>query len=217
MVVMHIQLRTTLILTVCATAAACLGVVSGAEVRLHLLLRHGQEITSVGIGQAAYTLDQSETLHRVDIPNLLRASTDPDQELVEYEMAVQTALRQHELLSQDIAIARQEQQQIMRDCGSAKQQSDTVFFSDLQNDIPVDQLEEAADISAEHGACYEAARIKDKAYSLMLQRIALIDYDLRRKYSLILTNRDTLLQHYELIGSDTSTIQQINSLAESLR
>jgi hypothetical protein len=101
-------------------------------------------------------------------------------------------------------------------CLSQKQVSDNEFFRAMQSGIGDDRLDEISQESAVAGACAEQARVKARAYQLMIQKTESYTYRLQERMILLRNNERFILQNVDLINTDPTTIIQVNRLIQRL-
>ncbi|USN56950.1 MAG: hypothetical protein H6766_00260 [Candidatus Peribacteria bacterium] len=151
-----------------------------------------------------------------DLVTLITNTADPEQSLHLYMSDLQYTIRQQSTNQHLLIERRNDELARERHCLSQKQVSDDDFFQSVQQGLSDDMLVAIADDSAAMGACAEQARVKARAYQVMIQKIDTYRQQLQERFTLLRNNESFILQHYSLATTDPAIMSQMNRLIHAL-
>lgn len=161
-------------------------------------------------------VDKMRNISTISIGSILTKNNDPERALLLYQNDIRHVLRQQSLWVQDMSSKREEQRRVQQTCLQQKRTSDARFFAATRQHASGELLERLTDESASHAACAEQARVKIRAYTVIMQQANTHNITLQKRLRVLQANSSFLIQNAWYVGSNPSNMIRINQLIRQL-
>ncbi len=180
---------------------------------MHLLLMRDVPVT---MGDVTYGFHEVEWLLQTNIGAMLVQSSNPEKSFSDHMNQIQQAIHQQRYNIQSLQVRHDREVQKQKICIGKKRTTDREFFQWVERRISDESLESISSDSATAGACAEKARVKARAYRIMMKKSATYRRALEKRFALLRANETFILQNTHLINTSPKTIIQVNKLIKQL-